>query len=177
VQQSGIQCGRERNGRSGNNQGVCVCACACACVCVCACACVRDGPKSFSFRAARGRVRRLRRGRPGSPTASHSSASVLPLAPPPAPPPPAPLSHGGGGSEVGEELEAQAHHEVPDVAGHLGAGDEDAPEEHHQDGVEGVADVPQPAEHKHNGVQASTSFGSFYWFLGGICICYSLTRK
>ena len=57
---------------------------------------------------------------------------------------PASLSHGGGSSEVGEELEAEAHHKVPDVSGHLRAGNEDAPDEHHQDCVEGVADVPQP---------------------------------
>lgn len=79
--------------------------------------------------------------------------------PPPFPSPPLPtlrlaarfpvpgsLSHGGGSSEVGEEFEAEAHHEVPDVPGHLGAGDEDAPDEHHQDGVEGIADVPQPGK-------------------------------
>lgn len=54
------------------------------------------------------------------------------------------LSHGGGSSEVREEFETEAHHKVPDVAGHLGPGDEDAPDENHQDGVEGVADVPQP---------------------------------
>ncbi len=56
------------------------------------------------------------------------------------------LSHGGGSSEVGEEFEAEAHHKVPDVSGHLGSGDEDAPDEHHQNGVEGVADVPQPGK-------------------------------
>lgn len=59
---------------------------------------------------------------------------------------PSSLSHGGGSSEVGEEFEAEAHHKVPDVSGHLGSGDEDAPNEHHQDGVEGVADVPQPEQ-------------------------------
>lgn len=59
---------------------------------------------------------------------------------------PASLSHGGGGSEVGEEFEAEAHHEIPDVSGHLGSGDENAPDEHHQDGVEGIADVPQPVK-------------------------------
>ena len=53
------------------------------------------------------------------------------------------VSHGGGSPEVGEELEAQADHKVPDVPGHLGACDEDTPKEHHQDGVEGIADVPQ----------------------------------
>ena len=56
------------------------------------------------------------------------------------------VSHGGGSPEVGEELEAKADHKVPDVSGHLGAGDEDAPKEHHQDSVEGIADVPQPAD-------------------------------
>ncbi len=56
------------------------------------------------------------------------------------------LSHGGGSSEVGKELETEADHKVPDVSGHLGAGDEDAPDEHHQDGVEGIADVPQPGK-------------------------------
>lgn len=71
---------------------------------------------------------------------------------PPPPNVPASLSHGGGSSEVRQELEAEAHHEVPDVSGHLGSGDEDAPDEHHQDGVEGVADVPQPVkrERKNN---------------------------
>lgn len=54
------------------------------------------------------------------------------------------LSHGGGRSEVGEELEAEADHKVPDVPGHLGASHEDAPDDHRQDGVERVADVPQP---------------------------------
>lgn len=29
------------------------------------------------------------------------------------------VSHGAGGSEIGEELEAQADDEVPDVSGHL----------------------------------------------------------
>lgn len=58
-----------------------------------------------------------------------------------------PLSHGGGSSEVGEELEAEAHHKVPDVSGHLGPGDEDSPEDHSQDCVEGVANVPQPRTH------------------------------
>lgn len=63
---------------------------------------------------------------------------------------PGSLSHGGGSFEVGEEFEAEAHHEVPDVPGHLGSGDEDAPNEHHQDGVEGVADVPQSGEKNKN---------------------------
>ena len=52
-----------------------------------------------------------------------------------------------GRSEVGEELEAEADHKVPDVACHLGAGDEDAPDEDQQGGVEGVADVPQPEKY------------------------------
>jgi len=59
---------------------------------------------------------------------------------------PCSVSHGGGRPEVGEELEAEADHKVPDVPGHLGAGDEEAPKEHHQDGVEGIADVPQPGD-------------------------------
>lgn len=46
------------------------------------------------------------------------------------------LSHGGGGSEVGEELKAEADHEVPNVPGHLGASYENSPEDHRQDGVE-----------------------------------------
>lgn len=54
------------------------------------------------------------------------------------------LSHGGGSSEVGEEFEAEAHHKVPDVSGHLGSGDEDSPDDHRQDCVEGVTNVPQP---------------------------------
>lgn len=58
------------------------------------------------------------------------------------------LSHGGGSSEVGEELEAEAHHKVPDVSGHLRPGDEDSPEDHSQDCIEGVANVPQPRTHK-----------------------------
>lgn len=57
------------------------------------------------------------------------------------------LSHGGGSSEVGQELEAETDHEIPDVPGHLRTSDEDAPDHHHQEGVEGVADVPEP-EHK-----------------------------
>lgn len=56
----------------------------------------------------------------------------------------APLSHGGGSSEVGEELEAEAHHKVPDVSGHLGPGDEDSPDDDSQDCVEGITNVPQP---------------------------------
>lgn len=55
---------------------------------------------------------------------------------------PGSLSHGGGSSEVGEEFEAEAHHKVPDVSGHLRAGDEHPPDENDQQGVEGVADVP-----------------------------------
>lgn len=53
------------------------------------------------------------------------------------------VSHGAGGSEIGEELEAQADDEVPDVSGHLRTGDENAPDEDYQDGVESVANVPQ----------------------------------
>lgn len=53
------------------------------------------------------------------------------------------LSHGGGSSEVGEEFVTEAHHEIPDVSGHLGPGNEDSPDENNQDGVEGVADIPQ----------------------------------
>lgn len=54
------------------------------------------------------------------------------------------VSHGAGGSEIGEELEAQADDEVPDVSGHLWTGDEDAPDQNYQDGVESIANVPQP---------------------------------
>lgn len=54
------------------------------------------------------------------------------------------VSHGAGGSEIGEELEAQADDEVPDVSGHLRTGDENAPDKNYQDGVESVANVPQP---------------------------------
>lgn len=53
------------------------------------------------------------------------------------------VSHGAGGSEIGEELEAQADDEVPDVSGHLRTGDENAPDKDYQDGVESVANVPQ----------------------------------
>lgn len=59
---------------------------------------------------------------------------------------PSSVSHGGGRPEVGEELEAEAHHEVPDVAGHLRAGDEDPPDEDQEQRVEGVVDVPQPGQ-------------------------------
>ena len=59
------------------------------------------------------------------------------------------VSHGARRSEVREELEAEADHKVPDVSGHLGAGDEHPPDQHHQDSVEGVADVPQPVESEH----------------------------
>lgn len=54
------------------------------------------------------------------------------------------LSHGGRRSEVRQELVAKAHHEVPDVSGHLGSSDEDPPDENNQNGVEGVTDVPEP---------------------------------
>lgn len=57
---------------------------------------------------------------------------------------PVSLSQGGRSSEVGQELEAEAHHKVPDVSGHLGPGDENPPDDHRQDGVEGVTNVPQP---------------------------------
>ena len=49
---------------------------------------------------------------------------------------------------MGEELEAESHHEVPDVVGHLGAGDEHPPDEDEEQRVEGVADVPQPGRIK-----------------------------
>lgn len=58
------------------------------------------------------------------------------------------VSHGAGRPEVGQELEAQADYEVPDVACHLGSSDEDTPDQDHQDGVEGVADVSQSGEKK-----------------------------
>lgn len=54
------------------------------------------------------------------------------------------VSHGAGSSEIGEEFEAQADDEVPDVSGHLWTGDEDAPDQYYQDGVESIANVPQP---------------------------------
>lgn len=53
------------------------------------------------------------------------------------------VGYGAGRAEVGQELETEADHKVPDVSGHLGAGDEDPPDEDNQHGVEGVADVPQ----------------------------------
>lgn len=54
------------------------------------------------------------------------------------------MGESAGRSKVRQELEAQAHDEVPDVPGHLRAGDEDAPNEDQQHGVERVSDVPQP---------------------------------
>lgn len=53
------------------------------------------------------------------------------------------MSESAGCSEVGQELEAEAHHEVPDVARHLRSGDEHSPDDHHQQRVERVADVSQ----------------------------------
>ena len=47
-----------------------------------------------------------------------------------------------GGSEVWQELEAQAHYEIPNIPGHLRASDEDAPDKDQQEGVKGVTDVP-----------------------------------
>ena len=52
--------------------------------------------------------------------------------------------HGAGRSEVGQELEAEADDKVPDVSAHLGPRDEHSPDEHDQDRVERIADVPQP---------------------------------
>lgn len=52
------------------------------------------------------------------------------------------VSHRTGGSEVGEELVTQADHKVPDVPGHLRPGDEDAPDQDHEDRVEAIANVP-----------------------------------
>lgn len=75
---------------------------------------------------------------------SSSAAGVVSCVPPSLRPKLSPLSHGGGRSEVREEFETEAHHKVPDVSGHLGPGYKDAPNEHHQDGVEGVTDVSQP---------------------------------
>lgn len=63
------------------------------------------------------------------------------------PPFPGSLSNSGGSSEVREEFEAEVHHKIPDVSRHLGPGNEDAPDEHHQDCIEGIADVPQPGTH------------------------------
>ena len=56
------------------------------------------------------------------------------------------VGQGAGRPEVGEELEAEADHKVPDVPGHLGAGDEHPPDEHQQQRVEGIADIPQPGK-------------------------------
>ena len=56
--------------------------------------------------------------------------------------------HGAGCSEIGQELKAEADHNVPDVPGHLGPSDEHSPDEHDQDRVERVADVPQPETYK-----------------------------
>lgn len=61
---------------------------------------------------------------------------------------PVSLSHGGGSSEVGEEFVTEADHKIPDVSGHLRAGNEDSPDEDNQDGVESVADVPQSGKQK-----------------------------
>lgn len=58
------------------------------------------------------------------------------------------VSHCAGGSKIREELEAQADDKVPDVSGHLRAGDEDAPDQNYQDRVECVAYVSQPAGDK-----------------------------
>lgn len=55
------------------------------------------------------------------------------------------VGQGAGRSEVGEELEAEADHEVPDVARHLRPGNEHPPDDHHQQRVERVADVSQSA--------------------------------
>lgn len=61
------------------------------------------------------------------------------------------VGYGAGCAEVGEELETEADHKVPDVSGHLGAGDKHPPDENHQQGVEGVADVPQSGEEDREG--------------------------
>ncbi len=70
------------------------------------------------------------------------------------------LGQSAGSPEVGQELEAQAHDEVPDVPGHLRASDEDAPDEDQQHRVERVSDVSQPV----NGgsiIQSNTEHS--YW--------------
>lgn len=40
--------------------------------------------------------------------------------------------HGAGCLEIGQELKAEADHKVPDVPGHLRAGDEHPPDEDQQ---------------------------------------------
>lgn len=56
------------------------------------------------------------------------------------------MPEGAGCPEVGQELVAEAHHKVPDVSSHLRPGDEDAPDDDEEGGVECVPDVPQPGE-------------------------------
>lgn len=56
------------------------------------------------------------------------------------------MPEGAGCPEVGQELVAEAHHKVPDVSSHLRPGDEDAPDDDEEGGVERVPDVPQPGE-------------------------------
>lgn len=76
------------------------------------------------------------------------------------------VSHGAGGSEIGEELEAQADDKVPDVSGHLRTGDEDAPDQNYQDGVESIANVPQPTgkENKRRKIHISQNVHQIsYW--------------
>lgn len=53
------------------------------------------------------------------------------------------VGQGAGCTEVREKLETEADNKVPDISGHLGAGDEHPPDENHQQGVESVADVSQ----------------------------------
>lgn len=61
------------------------------------------------------------------------------------------LGQSAGSPEVGQELEAQTHDEVPDVPGHLRASDEDAPDEDQQHRVESVSDVSQPVNGRKRG--------------------------
>lgn len=72
------------------------------------------------------------------------------------------VSHGAGGSEIGEELEAQADDEVPDVSGHLWTGDEDAPDQNYQDGVESIANVPQPTGKENKKGKKKNSYIIFF---------------
>lgn len=54
------------------------------------------------------------------------------------------FSQSAGCAEIGEELETEADHKVPDVSGHLRSCNKHSPDENYQHCVEYVADVPQP---------------------------------
>lgn len=66
------------------------------------------------------------------------------------------VGYGAGCAEVGEELETEADHKVPDVSGHLWAGDKHPPDENDQQGVEGVADVPQSGKEEKEKAETQT---------------------